>query len=162
MSIGLPSKAKNINMPQAISDDRTAIAQSSYVGLFGDPFDVRDATLLTTQVHHPAVVVAAQLAQHVDEIQAIAAFLIASSSTPEVTRSSSHASVRPQRTYSVEVLTQPTGPSQTCAIGNGSGTMFGPAGFAARVNTLPKRSSRASSSSAAGTAGAEFYRLIQN
>ena len=37
-----------------IHDDRTAIAQSSYVGLFGDPFDVRDATLLTTQVHHPA------------------------------------------------------------------------------------------------------------
>src|SRR5688572_9745850 len=25
--------------------------------------------------------------------------------------------------YSVEVLTQPTGPSQTCAIGNGSGTI---------------------------------------
>lgn len=39
-----------------IHDDRTAIAQSSYVGLFGDPFDVRDATLLTTQVHHPAAV----------------------------------------------------------------------------------------------------------
>ena len=37
-----------------IHDDRIAIAQSSYVGLFGDPFDVRDATLLTTQVHHPA------------------------------------------------------------------------------------------------------------
>jgi zinc protease len=31
-----------------IHDDRIAIAQSSYVGLFGDPFDVRDATLLTT------------------------------------------------------------------------------------------------------------------
>ena len=26
------------------------------MGLFGDPFDVRDATLLTTQVHHPAAV----------------------------------------------------------------------------------------------------------
>ncbi|TKJ19123.1 pitrilysin family protein [Blastococcus sp. CCUG 61487] len=39
-----------------IHDDRIAIAQSSYVGLFGDPFDVRDATLLTTQVHHPAAV----------------------------------------------------------------------------------------------------------
>ncbi len=34
--------------------DHLAVAQSSYVGLFGDPFDVRDATLLTTQVHHPA------------------------------------------------------------------------------------------------------------
>jgi zinc protease len=39
-----------------VHDDRTAIAQSSYVGMFGDPFDVRDATLLTTQVHHPAAV----------------------------------------------------------------------------------------------------------
>jgi predicted Zn-dependent peptidase len=37
-----------------VHDDRIAIAQSSYVGMFGDPFDVRDATLLTTQVHHPA------------------------------------------------------------------------------------------------------------
>jgi zinc protease len=39
-----------------IHDDRVAIAQSSYVGMFGDPFDVRDATLFTTQVHHPAAV----------------------------------------------------------------------------------------------------------
>ncbi|MGY1735106.1 M16 family metallopeptidase [Geodermatophilus sp. SYSU D00684] len=39
-----------------VHDDRLAVAQSSYVGLFGDPFDVRDATLLTTQVHHPAAV----------------------------------------------------------------------------------------------------------
>jgi zinc protease len=39
-----------------VHEDRIAIAQSSYVGLFGDPFDVRDATLLTTQVHHPAAV----------------------------------------------------------------------------------------------------------
>ncbi len=39
-----------------VHDDRIAIAQSSYVGLFGDPFDVRDATLLTTQVHHPQAV----------------------------------------------------------------------------------------------------------
>jgi zinc protease len=39
-----------------IHDDRIAVAQSSYVGLFGDPFDVRDATLLTTQVHHPTSV----------------------------------------------------------------------------------------------------------
>ena len=37
-----------------VHDDRIAIAQSSYVGMFGDPFDVRDATLFTTQVHHPA------------------------------------------------------------------------------------------------------------
>jgi zinc protease len=34
--------------------DRLAVAQSSYLGLFGDPFDVRDATLLVSQVHHPA------------------------------------------------------------------------------------------------------------
>jgi zinc protease len=39
-----------------VHDDRIAIAQSSYLGLFGDPFDVRDATLLTTQVHHPTAV----------------------------------------------------------------------------------------------------------
>jgi zinc protease len=39
-----------------VHDDSIAIAQTSYVGLFGDPFDVRDATLLTTQVHHPAAV----------------------------------------------------------------------------------------------------------
>ncbi|WP_091535954.1 pitrilysin family protein [Modestobacter sp. DSM 44400] len=36
--------------------DRIAVGQSSYLGLFGDPFDVRDATLLVTQVHHPAEV----------------------------------------------------------------------------------------------------------
>jgi zinc protease len=34
--------------------DRTAVGQSSYLGLFGDPFDVRDATLLVTEVHHSA------------------------------------------------------------------------------------------------------------
>ncbi len=39
-----------------VHDDQLAVAQSSYVGLFGDPFDVRDATLLTAQVHHPAAV----------------------------------------------------------------------------------------------------------
>ena len=39
-----------------VHGDRDAVAQSSYVGLFGDPFDVRDATLLTTQVHHPSAV----------------------------------------------------------------------------------------------------------
>lgn len=37
-----------------VHQDHLAVAQASYVGLFGDPFDVRDATLLTTQVHHPA------------------------------------------------------------------------------------------------------------
>jgi zinc protease len=36
--------------------DRLAVSQQSYLGLFGDPFDVRDATLLVTQVHHPAEV----------------------------------------------------------------------------------------------------------
>jgi predicted Zn-dependent peptidase len=50
-----------------IHDDRIAIAQSSYVGLFGDPFDVRDATLLTTQVHHPAAVPAEQIQAAVHE-----------------------------------------------------------------------------------------------
>jgi zinc protease len=50
-----------------IHDDRIAIAQSSYVGLFGDPFDVRDATLLTTQVHHPAPVPADQVIAAVQE-----------------------------------------------------------------------------------------------
>jgi zinc protease len=39
-----------------VHDDQLAVAQSSYVGMFGDPFDVRDATLFTTQVHHPASV----------------------------------------------------------------------------------------------------------
>jgi predicted Zn-dependent peptidase len=39
-----------------VHDDRIAVAQTSYLGLFGDPFDVRDATLLTTQVHHPVPV----------------------------------------------------------------------------------------------------------
>ncbi|TFV52329.1 pitrilysin family protein [Blastococcus sp. TF02A-35] len=50
-----------------IHGDRTAIAQSSYVGLFGDPFDVRDATLLTTQVHHPAGVPAERVTAAVHE-----------------------------------------------------------------------------------------------
>jgi predicted Zn-dependent peptidase len=50
-----------------IHDDRIAIAQSSYVGLFGDPFDVRDATLLTTQVHHPSAVPAETVLAAVDE-----------------------------------------------------------------------------------------------
>jgi predicted Zn-dependent peptidase len=50
-----------------VHDDRIAIAQSSYVGLFGDPFDVRDATLLTTQVHHPAAVPAERVQAAVHE-----------------------------------------------------------------------------------------------
>ncbi len=50
-----------------VHDDRIAIAQSSYVGLFGDPFDVRDATLLTTQVHHPAGVPADRVIATVHE-----------------------------------------------------------------------------------------------
>ncbi len=50
-----------------VHDDRIAIAQSSYVGLFGDPFDVRDATLLTTQVHHPAAVPAEKVIAAVHE-----------------------------------------------------------------------------------------------
>jgi predicted Zn-dependent peptidase len=50
-----------------VHDDRTAIAQSSYVGLFGDPFDVRDATLLTTQVHHPAAVDATKVLTAIHE-----------------------------------------------------------------------------------------------
>ena len=56
-----------------VHNDRIAIAQSSYVGLFGDRFDVRDATLLTTQVHHPAAVPAerVQAAVH-EEVRRIA------------------------------------------------------------------------------------------
>ncbi|MCF6745298.1 insulinase family protein [Blastococcus sp. KM273128] len=50
-----------------VHGDRIAIAQSSYVGLFGDPFDVRDATLLTTQVHHPAAVPAERVMAAVHE-----------------------------------------------------------------------------------------------
>jgi zinc protease len=50
-----------------VHDDRIAIAQSSYVGLFGDPFDVRDATLLTTQVHHPSAVPADRVVATVHE-----------------------------------------------------------------------------------------------
>ena len=57
-----------------VHDDRTAIAQSSYVGLFGDPFDVRDATLLTTQVHHPAAVDSAKVLTAIhEEVARIAA-----------------------------------------------------------------------------------------
>jgi predicted Zn-dependent peptidase len=50
-----------------VHEDRIAVAQSSYVGLFGDPFDVRDATLLTTQVHHPAGVTAETVLSAVHE-----------------------------------------------------------------------------------------------
>jgi predicted Zn-dependent peptidase len=57
-----------------VHTDRLAVAQSSYLGLFGDPFDVRDATLLTTQVHHPAAVdVEAVLAAVHDEIGRVGA-----------------------------------------------------------------------------------------
>jgi predicted Zn-dependent peptidase len=57
-----------------VHEDRIAVAQSSYLGLFGDPFDVRDATLLTTQVHHPASVEAARVLAAVhEEIGRIAA-----------------------------------------------------------------------------------------
>jgi zinc protease len=57
-----------------VHDERIAVAQSSYVGLFGDPFDVRDATLLTTQVHHPATVAAQTVLDAVhDEIGRVAA-----------------------------------------------------------------------------------------
>jgi zinc protease len=50
-----------------VHEDRIAIAQSSYLGLFGDPFDVRDATLLTTQVHHPAAVPAERVEAAIHE-----------------------------------------------------------------------------------------------
>jgi predicted Zn-dependent peptidase len=50
-----------------VHEDRIAIAQSSYLGLFGDPFDVRDATLLTTQVHHPAAISPEQVLRAVHE-----------------------------------------------------------------------------------------------
>ena len=50
-----------------VHGDRTAVAQSSYLGLFGDPFDVRDATLLVTQVHHPAEVPAERVLAAVHE-----------------------------------------------------------------------------------------------
>jgi hypothetical protein len=46
----------------------------------------------------------------------------------------------------VDIDTDET-PAFFIAIRKGSGTMFGPAGLAARVNTRPKRSSRTSSSS---------------
>ena len=56
-----------------VHQDELAVAQSSYVGLFGDPFDVRDATLLTTQVHHPPTVeVDAVLAAVHEEIARVA------------------------------------------------------------------------------------------
>ncbi|RZU32954.1 M16 family metallopeptidase [Blastococcus saxobsidens] len=57
-----------------VHGDRIAIAQSSYVGMFGDPCDVRDATLFTTQVHHPAGVPAERVTAAVhEEIARIAA-----------------------------------------------------------------------------------------
>jgi predicted Zn-dependent peptidase len=57
-----------------VHEDRIAVAQSSYLGLFGDPFDVRDATLFTTQVHHPATVTAETVLAAVhEEVQKVAA-----------------------------------------------------------------------------------------
>ena len=50
-----------------VHKDRLAVAQSSYLGLFGDPFDVRDATMLVTQVHHPLDVAADRVLAAVDE-----------------------------------------------------------------------------------------------
>jgi zinc protease len=50
-----------------VHEDAIAVAQSSYLGLFGDPFDVRDATLLTLQVHHPAAVEVDTVLAAVDE-----------------------------------------------------------------------------------------------
>lgn len=50
-----------------IHRDHLAINQSMYLGLFGDPFDARDATALMFQAHHGANVAAAQLIRAVDE-----------------------------------------------------------------------------------------------
>jgi len=56
-----------------IHKDRLAIYQSMYLGLFGDPFDARDATELIFQAHHGSHVSTDQLLAAVDEeIQAVA------------------------------------------------------------------------------------------
>lgn len=47
--------------------DRLAIHQSLYLGLFGDPFDARDATALMFQAHHGSQVSPAELLTAVDE-----------------------------------------------------------------------------------------------
>ncbi len=50
-----------------IHRDRLAIGQSMYLGLFGDPFDSRDATAMMFQAHHAAQISPAQLLTAVDE-----------------------------------------------------------------------------------------------
>jgi predicted Zn-dependent peptidase len=56
-----------------IHRDHLAIHQSMYLGLFGDPFDVRDATSLTFQAHHGPQVSAEQVLAAVDdELQSVA------------------------------------------------------------------------------------------
>ncbi len=50
-----------------IHRDRLAIGQSMYLGLFGDPFDARDATAMMFQAHHAAQISPAQLLRAVDE-----------------------------------------------------------------------------------------------
>jgi len=47
--------------------DRTALSQTSYLGLFGDPFDSRDPVSLTIQAHHPREVPAERIRAAVDE-----------------------------------------------------------------------------------------------
>jgi len=56
-----------------IHRDHIAIHQSMYLGLFGDPFDARDATALMFQAHHGSNVSADQLRAAVDEeLQSVA------------------------------------------------------------------------------------------
>ena len=50
-----------------IHRDHLAIHQSMYLGLFGDPFDARDATALIFQAHHGPNINADQLRAAVDE-----------------------------------------------------------------------------------------------
>ena len=57
-----------------IHRDHLAIQQAMYLGLFGDPFDARDATALMFQAHHGSHISAAQLCDAVDdELQSVAA-----------------------------------------------------------------------------------------
>lgn len=56
-----------------IHRDNLAIHQSMYLGLFGDPFDARDATALMFQAHHAEHVSAAKLLTAVEEeLQSVA------------------------------------------------------------------------------------------
>jgi len=56
-----------------IHRDQLAIHQSMYLGLFGDPFDARDATAMIFQAHHGSQVNAEQLLGAIDqELQALA------------------------------------------------------------------------------------------